>query len=210
MPRLVFQKGSQIQENKKNYPRNGVIVSADPAFKGQRQRWLVKFDGEDEPVSRSSQQLRHRKNIHASVSDDKSTSSSEDLGFFWSSQDDPDSLIEEMERASNTLQESNASDEEEEEEVDPDSILVDDVVENDDGENPFVPNSTDIEKEEIHKRKWIKYIEDKKKMIDEGYVISILPSRQTKLKVGDQVKWVSYLYYFFCNNVLLLFTNFSL
>ena len=59
--RCTFQKGSHIQERKKNSPRNGVIVSTDPAFKGQKHRWLVKFDGEKKPVPRSSNQLLHIK-----------------------------------------------------------------------------------------------------------------------------------------------------
>ena len=89
------------------------------------------------------------------------------------------------------MQESDTGDEAEE--VDPDTELFDDIVENHDKEsNPYVPNMTDMEKAETHERKWIKYNEDKQKMLDEAYVISVVPSRTTKVKVGDEVKWVSY------------------
>ena len=51
---------------------------------------------------------------------------------------------------------------------------------------------TDMENAETHRRKWIAYKEDKQKMIDEAYTITVVPSRTTKVKVGDEVKWVSY------------------
>ena len=57
MPNKNFAVGSRIQEKKKRSPREGLIVSTDPSFKGERQKWLVLFDGKEEPVPRSSQQL---------------------------------------------------------------------------------------------------------------------------------------------------------
>ena len=128
-----------------------------------------------------------------SSNDENSVCSRDDDDFFWSRQDDPDDLIDEHaeNRTNSTLQESDTGDEAEE--VDPDTELFDDIVENHDKEsNPYVPNMTDMEKAETHERKWIKYNEDKQKMLDEAYVISVVPSRTTKVKVGDEVKWVSY------------------
>ena len=122
--------------------------------------------------------------------DENSVCSRDDDDFFWSRQDDPDDLIDKHaeNRTNSTLQESDEA-----EEVDPDNELVDDIVENHDEEsNPYVPNMTDMENAETHKRKWIAYNEDKQKMIDEAYSITVVPSRTTKVKVGDEVKWVSY------------------
>ena len=165
--RCTFQKGSHIQERKKNSPRNGVIVSADPAFKGQKHHWLVKFDGERKPVPRTSNQLLHIKNKLGSSSspnkDENSVCSTDDDDFFWSRQDDPDDLIDKHaeNRTNSTLQESDEA-----EEVDPDNELEDDIVENHDEEsNPYVPNMTDMENAETHKRKWIEYNEDSKKWL---------------------------------------------
>ena len=150
--RCTFQKGSHIQERKKNSPRNGVIVSTDPAFEGQKHRWLVKFDGEKKSVPRSSNQLLHTKNKLGSSSspnkDENSVCSRDDDDFFWSRQDDPDDLIDKHaeNRTNSTLQESDEA-----EEVDPDNELVDDIVENHDEEsNPYVPNTTDMENAETH------------------------------------------------------------
>ena len=57
MPKKNFAIGSRIREKKKKNPREGKIVSTDPSQEGKRLKWLVLFDGEEEPVPRSSQQL---------------------------------------------------------------------------------------------------------------------------------------------------------
>ena len=180
MPRCTFQKGSQIQERKKTAPRNGVIVSADPAFKGQKHHWLVQFDGEDEPVARSSSQLLHRTNTldsSTSTNTNENIVSCEDDDDWFVAQDTNDYPADrnDEELSNNTLQEFDSSDETEEE--DPDTVLIDDIIENHGEEsNPYIPNATDMEDKEIHARKWIEYNKDKQKLVDEAYAISVVPS----------------------------------
>ena len=55
----------------------------------------------------------------------------------------------------------------------------------------FIPNTIDMESNDVHQRKWIDYKERKKNLIEKAHTITMFPSRTTKVKVGDQVKWVS-------------------
>ena len=79
--------------------------------------------------------------------------------------------------------------------------------------NPYVPNSSsnDFEEEQYHKKKWDKYITKKAKMMEKGYKILICPARSVKVKVGDEVKWVSLLKFncFTLNICILTYTIFS-
>ena len=51
-----FGKGSRIRERAKQQ-RRGVIVSTDPDQDGKKRQWLVRFDGDEGCVPRSSAQL---------------------------------------------------------------------------------------------------------------------------------------------------------
>ena len=184
-----------------------MIVSADPAQKGISGKWLVRFDGETKNVPRTRQQLQFDKDSstrtteqleHGEEESETSSNASEDDNWFVA-QDSND--LESLDSTQLDLDGDGDSCEEEQEV--PDDVSIDDIKEwdydvEDIFNNPYVPNTTDIENDQVHQRKWNSYIEKKKKLIETAHTITVIPSRTAKVKVGDQIKWVSYiLQYFF-------------
>ena len=179
----------RVKERKQHKPRQGVVVSTDSAHPGQKHKWLVLFEGDDTAVPRSSQQLLYLGENEGPppsicISDDTSDTDPfpppDDQSLF-----DTCSIA-----ASDSLSDNEATDalEEEEDVLEKEAIIEDD---NEDEENPFVPNSAAHESSEVHKELFEKFLADKEKMIEEGFCFEVKCSRPTKIMVGDKVTWVS-------------------
>ena len=74
--------------------------------------------------------------------------------------------------ASDSLSDNEAIDalEEEEDVLEKEAIIEDD---NEDEENPFVPNSAALESSEVHKELFEKFLADKEEMIEEGFCFEV-------------------------------------
>ena len=193
-----MQKGSRIKERKKNGAKFGIIISVDPEYKGIRGKWLVKFDGEEEILPRTTGQLQHCEEDSATRTTQQLQQ--EDGSETLSQVSDDDWFVAQesnhWEESEETGVQSNSEGtDDQEQENNPDDASIEDIIEKNDDEeeeNPYVPNMVDMESNEEHQRKWIEYKEREKKLIEKAHTITIIPSRTTKVKVGDQVKWVSY------------------
>ena len=184
MTRNTIGVKTRVKERKTHNPQRGVVVSTDPKQPGRKQKWLVLFDGQENAVPRSSQQL-----LNDDSKDDES-----DCEFPL-----PDSpLVSEAEEDTDTDTHS---------EEDWDKYEVDeDVLEHEENEgdieNPFFSNAAALEKADEHKKKFEAFLKQKKNMIEKARNFVVTINRKTKIVEGDKVKWVSV-----DLKILYLFTN---